>query len=693
MFSKYYIMNRLSAIIIFFIFCSILTHSSLAELSSSYRQAVYNIFPSLQDFIEEKNNWLDSSIIEESRDKYTVLKKTYTYYSKRPQVIFDIKREPTFSVDVIVYITKDYGTADNIFNELQKQIKYKHKKEMTFGQESYLYINPIDTKNLKANFYTLTRNQNFIIKIASNDGFAIMDFTEYISNNLANFIYQNIDIYTFNRLRVKCTINDRTSQTSDILLLNKKYKDITIEGTIKNTNLDVIKGATVELLELGIKTISDEDGHYILNGTLGKSGDSIKLTKNFIFGESHKDTSPYNYELYEVNMTYNEKEKQNNDKFYLKINKNVANYGDIYSIKNKKVEPARVSLNNSTLEFIRDCSTALFSCKQRFSGIDKKGTISGTWDGFGGGGTFIAKKITHISTEKINLKNNNICSTGVLIEKQDGTLHTSYAGSLYSYIYPDEKSYLYVNCDPANKNLFFLKDVYLEFYHLPQNPYKHITLGIYYGSVENNRLELFENAKEYELKNFEEPTKIKLNITDYLIDRLYVNKSLLIGIVGNGPVNLIFGGMNAPLEVAPKVVMNNFDVHSDSSLESSIKARLCPDQSRDFASNSNKPLPDGKEDLCISFDFRNISGKLKNFVVTYKSTFDFIWNLKDDDIYPGIVFVKNGSPFNIKDYKLSGNDNFEIYLTKPDFFENSGSLYYSIYVGRENYSGEVSLNH
>ena len=694
MFGKYYIMNRLSAIIIFFIFCSIITHSSLAELSSTYKQAVYDIFPSLRNFAEEKNNWLDSSIIEESHDKYSMLKKTYTYYSKRSQVIFDIKREPTFSVDVAIYITKDYGTADNIFNELQKQIKYKYKKEMSFGQESYFYINPVDIKNLKANFYTFTKNQNFIIKIASNDGFAIMDFTEYISNNLANFIYQNIDIYTFNRLRVKCTINDRTSQTSDILLLNKKYKGITIEGTIKNTNLDVIKGATVELIELGIKAISDENGNYILNGNLGKSGDNIKLTKNFIFGEKIRDTSPYNFELYEINISYKDKEKQSNDQFYLKINKNIASYGDIYSIKNKHLESAKILVNNNTtLEFIRDCSTALFSCKQKFYGVNKGKNITGKWEGFGGGGNFVGKKISHTFEEKINLKNTEICNIGVLIEKQDGAIHTSYVGSLYSYIYPEEKSYIYINCNPINKNLFFLKDAYLELYHLPQQQYNHVKLGIYYGNTEVNKLELYDNFKEFDLENFNEPTKIKLNITDYLIDRLNVNKSLLIGIVGNYPINLIFAGTNSPLDVTPKIILNNFDTHSNSILESSINADLCIDQSQDYASNSSRPSPDGKEDLCLSFDLKNITGQLRNMVVTYKSTFDFIWNLKDDDIYPGIVFVKNGKPIDMKSYRIQENDNFYIYLAKPDFFENSGSLNYSIQIDSKNYKGNIPLNH
>ena len=668
--------------------------SLLAELSSTYKQAVYDIFPSLRNFAAEKNNWLDSSIIEESHDKYTVLKKTYTYYSKRSQLFFDIKREPTFSVDVSVYIAKDYGTADNFFNELQKQIKYKYKKEMSFGQESYLYINPVDVKNLKANFYTFTKNQNFIIKIASDDGFAIMDFTEYISNNLANFIYQNIDIYTFNRLRVKCTINDRSSQTSDILLLNKKYKGITIEGTIKNASLDVIKGATVELLELGIKTISDDNGNYILNGTLGNSGNNIKLTKNFIFGEKNRDTSPYSFELYEITTSYRDKEKQNDDLFYLKLNKNIATYGDIYSIKNKHLEPAKILVNNNTtLEFIRDCSTSLFSCKQKFYGVNRDGRITGKWEGFGGGGDFIGKKISHTFEEKINLKNNNMCTIGVLIEKQDGGIHTSYIGSLYTYIYPEEKSYLYVNCNPINKNLFFLKDAYLELYHLPQHQYSHVKLGVYYGNTEGNKLELYENFKEFELENFNEPTKIKLNITDYLIDRLNVNKSLLIGIEGNGPMNLIFAGTNSPLDVAPKIVLNNFDTHRGLISESSINANLCTDQSQDYASNSSRPSPDGKEDLCLTFDLRNITGQLRNMIVTYKSTFDFIWNLKDDDIYPGMVFVKNGKPIDIKDYRIQEKDNFYIYLAKPDFFENSGTLNYSIQIDSKNYKGNISLSH
>jgi len=67
-------------------------------------------------------------------------------------------------------------------------------------------------------------------------------------------------------LRIKCTLNDKTSKTSDILLLNKKYKALTIEGTVKNAKLENIEGATIELLELGIKTISDTNGHFILKG-------------------------------------------------------------------------------------------------------------------------------------------------------------------------------------------------------------------------------------------------------------------------------------------------------------------------------------------------------------------------------------------------------------------------------------------
>jgi hypothetical protein len=185
---------------------------------------------------------------------------------------------------------------------------------------------------------------------------------------------------------------------------------------------------------------------------------------------------------------------------------------------------------------------------------------------------------------------------------------------------------------------------------------------------------------------------MKLNITDYLIDRLYVNKSFLIGIKDKGPINLIFGGTNAPIEVSPKIVLNNFDINMATSNESSIKARLCDDQAQDYASNSNRPSPDGKEDLCISFEFKNIAGTLKNFEITYKSNFDFIWNLRDDDIYPGMVFVKNGRPFNAKDYRLLNNDIFDVYLAKPDFFENKGFLNYSISIGGKNYEDNITIH-
>jgi hypothetical protein len=125
-------MKRLSAITILFLLTIIINCKAFASLSTEYKQAIYNIFPGLHNFAEEKSNWLDSSIVEESHDQYIILKKTYTYYSKKSQVIFDIKRDPTFSVEVTLYITKDYKTVNDILNELQKQIKYKFKKEINF---------------------------------------------------------------------------------------------------------------------------------------------------------------------------------------------------------------------------------------------------------------------------------------------------------------------------------------------------------------------------------------------------------------------------------------------------------------------------------------------------------------------------------------------------------------------------------
>jgi hypothetical protein len=685
-------MKYFYAILIIIFNLAVIPLNSIAKLSSEYKGAIYDIFPSLHNFVEEKNNWLDSSIIEEDQNTYTVLKKTYTYYSKSPQVIFDIKREPTFSVDVTLYITKDYKTADQLFNDLQKHIKYKYKKEINFGQSSFFYIDPIDTKSLKANFYTFTKNQNFIIKIASNDGFSIMDFTEYISNNLANFIYQNIDIYSFNRLRVKCTVKDIGTQMNDILLLNKNYKTILIEGFVKNNNLNPIQNATVELLELGIKTTTDSNGHFMLSGNLGKSGEDVRLTKNFIFGEINEDISPYNFELYRINMVYNSNKNKENDVLYLKLNNNIESYGEIYSTNNKKIDPARVTKHDKTIQILRDCSTSLFSCKQKFEGeLDENG-IKGTWEGFGGGGTFIGDKITDVTKETINLKS-GICSIGVLIKKESGEIHKSYVGSLYSYIYPDERSYVYINCNPNNKQLFFLKDAFLELNYLPQQELDAVKLLLYYGKINDGKLEIVESRKEYNLTNASEPTRINLNITDYLIDRQYANKSLLIGPAGNGPISLLFGGLTSQEEARPRIVLHNFNIFHNNSLKSSISAKLCESQDKDYASNSNKPSPDGKSDLCISFSFNNINGVLKNMVITYKSTFDFVWNLKEDDIYPGIVFVKNNKFFDTKNYNIQGTDSFNIYLAKPDFFDNTGTIEYSIYINDKLYRGSIPLGH
>ena len=108
-------------------------------------------------------------------------------------------------------------------------------------------------------------------------------------------------------------------------------------------------------------------------------------------------------------------------------------------------------------------------------------------------------------------------------------------------------------------------------------------------------------------------------------------------------------------------------------------------------SRSSNHSDNGKNDICLSFDLKNVNGTFKDMVITYKSNYDFIWNLKEDDIYPGILFVKNGKSFNMKNYKFEGNNNFEVYISKPDFFEYAGSLNYLIYIDGKAYKGGVPL--
>ncbi|MDY6820197.1 MAG: carboxypeptidase-like regulatory domain-containing protein [Deferribacterota bacterium] len=681
-------MKSLFAIVLLSI---LLTNTLYSDtLSEEYKNKIYNIFPKLSDFASQEANWLSSNIASEQYDKYVLLKKSYTYYSKSSEVIFDIKRKPIFSVNIDLYVAKDYVTAKNIFDRLTKKLHAKYSKPINFGQSSNIFIEPSNEKDFSQALYnTLTINQNFVFKISSHDGFAVMDFTEYMARNVANFIYQNIDLYKFNRLRVKAAINNKNSKVREIYLINKDYKNITIDGHVYDSHSKGISGATIELLELGLKTKTDNSGAFSITGKLSDKGENVKLLRNFYFDLNVENKTSNKYDLYHLILTSSDNSDNNKEDLYLKVNKSNKETAFLYLAKINRYETVDIKeYSKNKLIFIRDCSTSLFACKQYFHiNIDGK-NINGYRDGFGGKALLKGKKITKRTTKTINIKNVNNCDTGIIISKSDGTTHISKIGNLYTYNYPEEKSYIFFDCKLDNHNLFFMQRAYLVLNYMPHNSNKDATIEIYTAPNEDNLTDSLNKIKSFTINNTISRAELKINITKYLRERKFNNEILLIGVNSPKTINIPFAGLSSSTDVMPSVLLESFMIEKNNSKEKIILS-LSKDKEKDLASNSNTPKKDGQADICINFSSENITGHIDNIEITYEGDTSFKWNTDINDIYPGIVCYKNGSVINNCDYNLKEKDSFDIYIYKPEFFDTEKELNYIIEIDNKKYKGKI----
>lgn len=659
---------------------------AIASLSSEFKQDIYNIFPTGSSFSGEQKNWLDSAVVEHSNEKYTELRKNYTYYSKYGQTIFDIKRDPTFNVDVQIFIAHDYMSAEGLFNSLQKNIDYKYKREINFGETGILFIKPLDVNNIKAKFYTLIKNQVFVLKITSNDGFAMMDFTDYISTSIANFIYKNIELFVLNRLRIKCTLENKDSLTHEIIVLNKKIRNLTLEGYIRDSRLNGVAGAKINFIELGLTTISDEKGHYVIRSIVGKNGEDLKFTKNFLFkSPNDEENETIKNDFYKITMKNND-DPNYTSQYILKLSMVENKTGEIFNIEKSTFELAdKLTYIGKNISFIRDCSTGTFYCKQKFVGSIFNENISGTWEGSGGSGIFTGKLVKERLLKNIFL-DEPICNIKTVIVKSDGNPYISNTGNLTVYNLPEEKSSLYLSCSLNREDLFFLDNAALVLYHMPAESSGDEILKIYFANFAENKLNIASEISTYMLKSTDEPHKENIDITRYLKNNLYTNQGLLIGIGSSTRSTHFFAGLNSPNSIVPKITLNQFNFTARKNTKT-LEVYYCNNEA-DFASNSNKSVRDGSNDICINIKANGISGNISYIDFNYKGSIDFIWNTNEDDIYPSVVLVDNGvvlQSMNIKDKQM-----LKAYLYKPDLFDYNNKLYYSIIINGKSYEGIVS---
>ncbi|MBC7197288.1 MAG: carboxypeptidase regulatory-like domain-containing protein, partial [Deferribacterales bacterium] len=310
---------------------------------------LYNFFPKSSQLQGGNKKWLYTSIMEKRYDDYVVLSNTYTYYNEQNEKILGINRNTNFAVDISIYFAKNPTVAKSLYNKKIQESKLPVRREVDFGEESTVLINPISLKALKAEYNIFILNKNFLISIKTDDGFALMEFADYFDKIVKNYMLANIDRFFLDRFKIKLSYNDY-KLSEEIVSTNTDVGTIIIKGKVIDSKGNPVFNAKLSLLGYGYETVTDEKGEYRFEiKTAAKNKKYTEFTKNFIL-----PSQKVKQEKLPLVAKIEIKQAHKTENAIVRIDFEELT-GDLIS-GDKTYKLTNIKHNNNTLSFVRNCT-------------------------------------------------------------------------------------------------------------------------------------------------------------------------------------------------------------------------------------------------------------------------------------------------------------------------------------------------
>lgn len=619
---------------------------------------LYNFFPKSSQLQGGNKKWLYTSIMEKRYDDYVVLSNTYTYYNEQNEKILGINRNTNFAVDISIYFAKNPTVAKSLYNKKIQESKLPVRREVDFGEESTVLINPISLKALKAEYNIFILNKNFLISIKTYDGFALMEFADYFDKIVKNYMLANIDRFFLDRFKIKLSYNDY-KLSEEIVSTNTDVGTIIIKGKVIDSKGNPVFNAKLSLLGYGYETITDEKGEYRFEiKTAAKNKKYTEFTKNFIL-----PSQKVKQEKLPLVAKIEIKQAHKTENAIVKIDFEELT-GDLIS-GDRINKLTNIKHNNNTLSFVRDCSPkgSTFKCNQKIEFVVKDNNITGTIIGFGGKGTITGEVYSKIKEKAFFVGNN------LILEK----------------IIADSK----LNIKNIEKNNLVItnSNEIKELVHFKLNKYNPSPLDISYelmltklpglmkqsaapiylfeGEIRDNKL-ILTKKEEIIIKNSEKPEEYSFKIES-------PKKDYFIGFLPEYSFKetILFSLETAIEAIAPKFIVKSFE---NDLPEQKINFTVHKSEN-DFASTTKEIKSDGKPDTLIRL--KGIKGEITDIEVSLSGKFKYHWSTVPNKILPVPAVLLNGKIANSKNglfnLKLSEDDELLLYLGYPSWvnFDNS----------------------
>lgn len=620
---------------------------------------LYDFFPKSSQLQGGDKKWLYTSISEKRNNDYVVLSRTYTYYNEKGEKILGIKRDTNFSVEISIYYAKTPAIAKSLYIKKIKESNLPVRKEVDFGEESTILIKPISLKDFKAKYNIFIINKNFLIDILTDDGFALMEFADYVDKIVKNYMLANIDRFFLDRFKIKLTYKN-TSLSDEIVSTNTKIDNIIIKGKVLDNKGEPVFNANLSLVGYGYKTTTDEKGEYRFEiKTDVKDKNQTEFIKNFVLNskEINQEKIPLVAEIKIIQVNKVESA-------LLRIDTETLT-GALFSNKQTNYL-SNIKYNNNTLSFVRDCSLkgSTFKCSQKIEFVIDNNKITGTVIGFGGKGT-ITGIIYNNLKEKTFFVNDKF-----IIEK----IETDSSLNIKQIV---KNNLVISNTNDKSEFIHFTLNDYtpspldisyeLRLVKLPglMNQ-KDAPIYLFEGKIENNKL-LINKKEEIIIKNLDQPISYSFKIDS-------PKKEYFIGFLPEYNYNesILFSFETAIDSLAPKLIVKAF---SDDSEKQEIDFTI-EKSNKDFASTTKEIKGDNKPDALLKL--KGINGEISDIEISLSGKFNYHWSTMPNKILPTPVIMlqekiinsQNGS-FNLK---VLEDDEILIYLGYPTWISFDNTL-------------------
>lgn len=640
-------------------------------------KTVADIFPKASSMKGGSSAWLVSGVSSKQsvkdNSRCTLYENTYAYYSEKKEKILGIERANTYVVSARIFDCNNFAEALKVYNGLstttRKLAKSKQFAAVPFGEQGIMVALPLQasqSKSQQANFYVTYIYRNFVVQVYSDDGFAQMDMSGMLENNIMQYLKTKNINYAINKINLQVDVDNSTYMDS-LSFTGNNIKSVLISGIVLDANNKPVSDAKITAMETKQTTTTDKNGKFNFTVTSG-NGKSISMVKTImlpfnISGEKLAISTGF----YPIEVTKKDKIILNGLLNILVKDNKLTGYMTDTALDKKFHITGSVHSDNITIDVNCTEPSSMLNCRKIFKGnLISDSIIKGVSIGSGGSGNFIIDKNKWtIVTESHYLRDIGLSLKLSIL--QNGQQKYSSQNNIPLNASDNSKSYLELLTDNyIGKDLTYFKSAFLKLKVLDLNIKNKAEIVLYKRIIDKNGKITMQKIAPLTAITKDNSKEIILDISSQI--RLPNKDGYFIGLVGEEKDYIIFDNNTMLVDIS---------YYRDVTIYKSRKVLSLAVKNfngKDIVANKKSIEKDGKEDIVLSLNLSAKGRELSMLEVTATADIKRVWNTTLGNIYPVVAVLQNDTILNesnstIKIPLKSDEEIFDLHLYKGSLKE------------------------